>query len=338
MIEALLYEKEGSDFLHCYLCAHHCRITDGKFGLCGVRQNVGGLLYTHSYGRLAAVNVDPIEKKPLYHYLPGTKSYSIATIGCNFRCGFCQNWQISQTSFREIEGASRQTSEIVRPEQVVRAAIENKCRSISYTYTEPTIFFEYALECARLSSEKGLRNVFVTNGYMTVDALSLIAPYLGAANVDLKFFNNASYNRICSARLDPVLDSIRLMKEMGVWVEITTLVIPGENDSDGELNAIAGFISSVDKNIPWHVSRFHPDYQYAEYKLTPETSLKKAFEIGSKNGLKYVYAGNVYGWGTDTHCAACGKTLIKRDGFAVSNISIKDNKCVFCDEPVAGIF
>jgi len=270
--EALLYEKLNDKAVRCRLCAHECKIADNKFGLCGVRENVGGLLYTHAYGFVVAAHIDPIEKKPLYHFLPGSNSFSIATIGCNFRCGFCQNWEISQET---AKGATHLSEDEFFPQDLVEEALKNDCQSISYTYTEPTIFFEYAYETAKLAKTKGLRNVFVTNGYMTKACLKEIASYLDAANVDLKFFKDSSYRSICAASLAPVLDSIKLMKDLGIWVEITTLVIPGENDSEDELSNIAKFIASVDKNIPWHVSRFHPDYKFTDYSPTPEESLKK---------------------------------------------------------------
>jgi len=332
--EALLYEKIENKMVHCHLCNHHCKIAETKFGFCGVRQNIGGALYTHAYGKVIASHIDPIEKKPLYHFLPGSHSFSVATRGCNFRCGFCQNWEISQSSFRDggLEG------EDFPPEDIVKVALKNKCQSISYTYTEPTIFFEYALETAKLAKGKGLYNNFVTNGYMTQEAIEMIKPYLDAANVDLKFFREDSYKKICAGALEPVLDSIRLMKKSGIWVEVTTLIVPGENDSGEELSGIAGFIASVDKDMPWHVSRFHPDYKFTDHGATPEATLKKAQEIGKNAGLTYIYAGNVYGWGNDTICPNCHKTLIKREVFSVLEYNIKGNTCSFCNAVIPGVF
>jgi pyruvate formate lyase activating enzyme len=334
MKEAYLYEKLGKNLVHCYLCAHHCRINEGKFGFCGVRQNVDGTLYTQVYGKAIAIHVDPVEKKPLYHFFPGTSSLSIATIGCNFRCGFCQNWEISQKSIRNGDFPG----EDFTPEEVVRAALENKCKSISYTYTEPTIFFEYAFDTAKLAKEKGLYNNFVTNGYMTRECIEMIRSNLDAANVDLKFFRDDSYRKICAGSLQPVLDSIRLMQRLGIWVEVTTLVVPGENDSDEELGDIAGFIASVDKNMPWHISRFHPDYQLIERSPTPEATLKKAQEIGSKRGLKFIYVGNVYGWGNDTYCPSCKKVLVRREVFSILENQIKKGKCPYCNALIPGVF
>jgi len=340
--EALLYEKLDNGLVHCYLCSHHCRIIDKELGFCGVRQNIGGQLYTRAYGRVIAAHVDPIEKKPLYHFLPGSFSFSIATIGCNFRCGFCQNWEISQAAFggqKQVLSPEEATpGEELSPEDIVSAALRNKCKSVSYTYTEPTIFFEYAYETAKLAREKGLYNNFVTNGFMTKDCLKLIRPYLDAANVDLKFFKDSSYKKICAGSLEPVLDSIKAMKEYGIWVEITTLIVPGENDSEEELSGIARFIAGVDKNMPWHVSRFHPDYKFTGYEPTPESSLKRAQDIGKKYGLAYIYAGNVYGLGDDTFCPSCRKLLIKREIFSILEYNIKQGRCSFCNVPLPGVY
>lgn len=335
MQEALLYEKLAHKAVHCFLCAHQCRIQDKAFGFCGVRQNIDGSLFTHVYGKIIASHVDPIEKKPLYHFLPGSSSFSIATIGCNFHCGFCQNWQISQANVRA--GAAAGAKEVLA-EEVVQAAVKNKCQSISYTYTEPTIFFEYALDVAKKAKEQGLRNNFVTNGFMTKECLEMIKPYLDAANVDLKSFSDESYKRVCQGRLQPVLDSIASMKKMGIWVEATTLVVPGFNDSEAELKSIARFLAGVDVNIPWHISRFHPDYQFDDRSSTPEETLRLAEGLGHKAGLAYVYVGNVYGWGNDTYCHHCNKLLVKREVFSVQANHIAQGICAFCGEPIPGVF
>ncbi len=332
--EALLYEKLDNKLVRCFLCSHHCKIADQKFGFCGVRQNLGGTLYTYAYGEVIAAHIDPIEKKPLYHFLPGSSSFSIATVGCNFRCEFCQNWEISQCSFRE--GDCKGTEFL--PQAIVSEAVRNKCRSISYTYTEPTIFFEYAYETAKLAKLNKLKNVFVTNGYMSAECLELIRPYLDAANVDLKFFNDESYKEVCAGKLQPVLDSIKLMQKMGIWVEVTTLVIPGKNDSEAELKGIAEFISGVSKDTPWHISRFHPDYKLDHHHPTPEVTLEKAQAIGAKAGLKFIYVGNVYGWGNDTYCPECKKVLIKREGFNILEYNMMKNKCIHCHEVIPGVF
>ncbi|MDD4938988.1 MAG: AmmeMemoRadiSam system radical SAM enzyme [Candidatus Omnitrophica bacterium] len=334
MKEALLYEKISGGLIHCFLCAHHCRIAEGKFGFCGVRQNISGKLYTHSYGKVIAAHVDPIEKKPLYHFLPGSSSFSIATIGCNFRCDFCQNWQISQETFKTQESGREE----IPPQEIVNTAIKNKCRSISYTYTEPTIFFEYAFETAKLAKEKGLYNNFVTNGYMTAECIKMAKPCLDAANIDLKFFKEESYKKFCAGSLKPVLDSIRLMHDLGIWIEVTTLVVPGENDSKEELSGISGFIAGIDKNIPWHISRFHPDYKFTDRRPTPEATLEMAKAVGEKAGLKFVYAGNVYGWGNETFCPSCKELLIKREAFSILENNIRHGKCPNCNTALPGVF
>lgn len=335
MKEALLYEKLGKNLVHCFLCAHQCRIAENEFGFCGVRQNLLGTLYSHVYAKIIASHVDPIEKKPLYHFMPGSTSFSIATIGCNFRCGFCQNWQISQENTRD--GAHRGEKEVAAGE-IVSAALDNGCKSISYTYTEPTIFFEYALDVAKAAKAKGLYNNFVTNGFMSAECLQTIHPYLDAANVDLKAFKDESYKNVCAGKLQPVLDSIKLMKKLGIWVEVTTLVVPGFNDSKAELKDIAEFLVSTDPDIPWHLSRFHPDYKFGDRQATPERSLREAFQVARDCGLKYVYVGNVYGWGNDTLCHNCQKLLVKREIFDVLENNIRDSLCAFCGVRIPGIF
>ncbi len=334
--EASLYVRQEGGKVACRLCAHRCRLEDGQFGICGVRQNIGGILYTHVFEEAIAAHIDPIEKKPLFHFLPGSRSLSIATIGCNFRCPFCQNWEISQN--RLSDGKSGVRSSHLPVKEVVRQALLNDCQSISYTYTEPTIFFEYAYETARLARESELRNNFVTNGYMTAEALEEIKPYLDAANVDLKFFKDESYRKVCQARLQPVLDSIGKMRELGIWVEVTTLVIPGLNDSEEELRGIARFLAGLDPDIPWHLSRFHPDYKYLKASDTPVSTLRKAREIGQAEGLRYVYLGNVWGEGEDTHCPQCGTAVIRREGLWVKTNLLQAGHCPKCGREIAGVF
>jgi len=333
--DAMLWEPGEGSRVACRLCAHRCVIEPGKAGVCAVRENRDGRLVTLAYGEVVAVHVDPIEKKPLYHFWPGSKALSIATAGCNFRCGFCQNWQISQAPRRK-EGGLR--SEPLPPADIVRAAVDSGCRSISYTYTEPTIFFEYAYDTAKRAREAGLLNSFVTNGYMTAEALETIAPWLDAANVDLKAFRDGTYKKICGARLDPVLDSIRLMHRLGIWVEVTTLVVPGLNDAADELGSIARFIASVDPALPWHISRFHPDFEYTDAPATPLATLEAAAAAGRREGLKHVYVGNVAGGPEDTLCAACGLALIRRRGFSVVADVLEDSHCPRCGAVLAGRF
>mgnify|MGYP005843202885 CR=1 FL=1 len=342
MHEAMLYEKLDGEKVHCYLCAHHCRIQNGKRGICAVRENKGGTLYTLVYGYVISQAVDPIEKKPLYHFLPGTTSYSIATPGCNFRCQFCQNWEISQLPrMADIVQAS-----IVPPEQIIAAARRFGCASISYTYTEPTIFFEYAYDICRLAHQQGLANVFVTNGFMTRQCLELLGPtegkraLLDAANVDLKGWSDEFYRHTLGARLEPVLESLRLMKRLGIWVEVTTLLIPGMNDNESELREIAEFISKdLGPETPWHVTRFHPDFHMDNIPPTPISTLNKARQIGLDAGLQYVYEGNVPGSeGSSTTCPGCGCELVSRYGFRVTNNRAATGACPQCGKPIAGIW
>lgn len=333
MKEALLYKRLEGKKVSCFLCAHHCLIEDGGFGICQVRKNQDGTLYTFAYGSVAAANIDPIEKKPLFHMLPGSKSYSIAAVGCNFACGFCQNWQISQK--KEADRLSVGSHQMP-PDEIVENAIRHKCKSISYTYTEPTIFFEYALETAKFAKEKGLYNIFVTNGYMTKDALLMIKPYLDAANVDLKYFNEESYRKVCGAKLAPILETISLMHKLGIWVEVTTLVIPEENDSKEELKGIASFLADVGKEIPWHISRFHPDYKMTNLEPSPLEKLKEALTIGKDAGLYYVYIGNVLEEDR-TYCYGCKKTLISRFGFEVTGNNLENGLCPGCKRKLEGV-
>jgi pyruvate formate lyase activating enzyme len=333
--EALLWEPLEGGRVACHLCAHRCAIVPGGRGVCAVRENRDGRLETLVYGEVVAAHVDPIEKKPLYHFLPGSKALSVATAGCNFRCGFCQNWQISQSPRREGGAIA---GELFPPDAVVRAALDQGCRSISYTYTEPTVFFEYAYDAARLARAAGLRNSFVTNGYMTAEALETIAPVLDAANVDLKAFKDETYRKVCGARLEPVLESIRLMRKLGVWVEVTTLVVPGLNDGPDELAAIARFVASVSPEIPWHISRYHPDFEYDQAPPPPVATLRAAAAAGRREGLRHVYVGNVSGEGEDTLCASCGSALIRRRGFAVVANLLRDSRCPACGAVLAGRF
>jgi len=330
--EARLYEKIGAGKVKCFLCAHYCTISPGKRGICAVRENRDGTLYSLVYGRIIARHVDPIEKKPLFHFHPGSKSYSIATVGCNFKCMHCQNYDISQYPklHPDIPG------EEMTPERVVREAELSGCKSISYTYTEPTIFFEFAYDCAKLAHEKGLRNIFVSNGYTGPEATRLIAPYLDGNNIDLKG-DDDFYKTIVGAKLQPVLDTIRLMKELGIWVEVTTLVIPAYNDSEGFLRWVAEFIRSVDPAMPWHVTQYHPTYKLTDRPSTPVSTLRVAREVGLKTGLKYVYEGNVPGeGGENTYCPSCGTPLIERVGFALASVRMKNSLCQECGAHIEG--
>lgn len=332
--EAMFYKKLEDGSVRCRLCSHHCKIENGETGFCKVRENQNGMLVTNAYGETIARNVDPIEKKPLYHFLPGTLSYSIATAGCNFRCAFCQNWQISQiTSESSRVGDGRPFP----PEDVAAEAERQGCASIAYTYTEPTIFFEYARDTALLARERGIKNVFVTNGFMTRPALDDAANWLDAANVDLKAWSDDYYQEVCKGRLKPVLDTIGYMKRLGIWVEVTTLVIPGDNDADEDLQGIAGFIAGVGTEIPWHISRFNPDYQFGDHESTPIETLEKAERLGREAGLKYVYMGNV-ARERDTRCPECGKPVVQRSMMGVRAVNIDQGKCRYCGAIVDGVW
>jgi len=333
--EAMLYKKLSDNEVRCHLCSHYCRIKSGDFGFCGVRQNLDGILYSHVYGVSAANHVDPIEKKPLYHFLPDTLAYSIGTVGCNFHCGFCQNWQISQAAEQSRE--QQYYGLPVPPEKVVEKAILSRCQSIAYTYTEPTIFFEYAYDTSRVAHEHELLNIFVTNGYMTDKALESIKGRLDAANVDLKSWSDKYYRDTCSGRLKPVLNSIRRMKELGIWVEITTLLIPGENDGRAEVEAIAEFIAEVDVDMPWHISAFHPSYKFMGHRSTTVEMLEQVREIGHRTGLHFVYLGNVQA-DNDTVCPGCGRTLIKRRASLVGKIDLENGHCPECSTVLPGVW
>ncbi|WP_310600874.1 AmmeMemoRadiSam system radical SAM enzyme [Desulfobulbus sp.] len=334
MHEALFYRRLEGGQVACGLCAHRCRIDVGRRGLCGVRENRDGRLVSLVYGKLVARNIDPIEKKPMFHFLPGSRSYSIATVGCNFRCRHCQNDRIAQYPHAH-DGAIPGTA--TTPGEVVVEALRTGCASISYTYVEPTIFFEFAYDCARLARERGIGNVFVSNGYMTAEAIRYLAPILDGINIDLKAFADGFYRKICGARLAPVLESIRLFHELGVLVEVTTLIIPGLNDSEEELRAIACFLKSVSGDIPWHVTGFHPASLMLDRPPTPATTINKARAIGMEAGLRFVYSGNVAAaGGEDTHCRACGLTLIRRQGFRSQWAGLKEGRCSGCGASIFG--
>ncbi|HNQ78752.1 MAG TPA: AmmeMemoRadiSam system radical SAM enzyme [Acidobacteriota bacterium] len=332
MLEASHYESLENSEVRCCLCHHRCVIAEGKRGVCSARENRKGKLFSLVRNRLVAANVDPVEKKPLFHFLPGTMSMSIATAGCNFRCSFCQNHSISQLGRGDVPGVE------VEPSKVVGAALESGCRSISYTYTEPVVFFETAFETGVTARSKGLRNIFVTNGYITKEAARDTKEFLDAANVDLKSFSDDTYGKFCGARLNGVLEGMDNLLEAGVWVEITTLVIPGLNDSDEELGAIAKHIASRSKDIPWHVSRFHPDHRMLDRPTTPVDSLDRARRAGEAAGLVFIYTGNIAGKGENTICPKCGKMVIERLGFSVLSVALDGGRCEACGNELPGCF
>lgn len=335
MKQAYMYEKLENEKVRCILCNHGCIIGNGKTGLCGVRENQSGTLISLVYGKVTARHCDPIEKKPLFHFLPGTLSYSIATVGCNFRCLFCQNADISQMP----SDHNRIIGEDMPPEKIVKYALDTGSATISYTYTEPTIYYELAVDTARIAVSKGLKNVFVTNGYMTRQCLEDISPDLHAANVDLKAFTEKFYKEQCGAKLEPVLRTLETMKELGVWLEVTTLLIPGLNDSKEELKDISQFLADLNPDIPWHISRFHPTYRLTDIPPTPPESIRRARDLGYEAGLKYVYTGNIHGdMGEKTFCHNCGELLIDRFGFSVTRNKIEDNCCPDCGSQIPGVW
>lgn len=332
--EAVLWTKRDDGKIQCQLCAHGCVISEGKVGFCRVRRNDGGTLVSLNYDRVCAANADPIEKKPLYHFYPGTDSFSISAPGCNFRCSFCQNWQISQ-----VEDEDSILGRSYLPEQIVTAAKKANCQSIAYTYTEPTIFMELSEQCGRLARSEGLKNVFVSNGYMSAAAIDFMQGWLDAINVDLKAFTEAYYQNFCKARLAPVLENIEtIARHTDIWLEVTTLIIPGENDSEDELKALAGFLAEkAGPEVPWHISRFYPQHELTYRPATAPEALNRALEIGYRAGLKYIYIGNMPGASAqDTLCHHCGHTLIVRSGYHVRPKGLIDGRCEKCKAVCAG--
>lgn len=332
---AELWESEDGAAVRCQLCAHACRIQEGGTGLCQVRENREGVLYTRAFQGLCSAGADPIEKKPLFHFLPDTRTFSIASQGCNFRCGFCQNWQISQPDVRD-----RREGHSADPESLVQAALDHGCESMAYTYTEPTVFMELCAACARLARARGLKNVFVSNGYMTRSAIEYASPWLDAINIDLKSFDPAFYESVCRADLTAVLTSIEtIARETPIWMEITTLIIPGHNDDEDQLRRLVEFlVTRAGPDVPWHVSRFYPQYQWQDTPCTPQETLEKAVEIGRAGGLNYVYVGNLPGVDSEsTRCPQCQTLLIHRQGYRIVANHLKQGQCPACALQLPGV-
>lgn len=336
MREAFLYSRLDDGTIRCELCAHHCRIGEGARGFCRVRENRSGTLVTLSYDHVVATAVDPIEKKPLYHFHPGSRTFSLATVGCNFTCRFCQNHHISQY-LKDSEPLP--PGEAIAPLLLVDRAKREGCASVSFTYTEPTVFAELAYDVSRIAKSAGLETVFVTNGFMSAEFLNQFDGLISAANVDLKAFRDESYRRTIGGRLRPVLDSIEAMVSRGIWVELTTLLIPGFNDAPEELREMAGFIAGLSPDIPWHLSAFHPQYRMTDRPGTGLESLERAWECGREAGLRHVYLGNVRTErGSRTVCHACGEPLILRQGFRLVAFSVVNGHCPACGHALAGLF
>ena len=328
--EARQYEKLGDNFVHCSVCAHRCRIKDGGHGICGVRLNRGGVLYAATFGKISAEAVDPIEKKPLFHYLPGTLSYSLGSVGCNFQCEHCQNWHISRATLDD--GLLRSLS----PEEGVARARGTGCRSIAWTYNEPTIWHEYPLAMGTLARGKGLGTVYVTNGYITEEALAELAPMLEAFRVDLKAFTEEFYRKVCKAKLQPVLDASRKARELGMHVETVTLVIPGLNDSMEEMEGLIRWVvENLGPATPMHFSRFHPDYRMQDREATPVATLEKIYHRARELGIRFPYLGNVPGHPFEnTFCPKCGALLIERTGYHTEFRGLKGDRCGECGEGI----
>jgi pyruvate formate lyase activating enzyme len=337
-------EKLAYDSVRCILCPHCCILQDGKTGICRTRENLGGELYSLSYENPCSISVDPIEKKPLFHFFPGTEIYSIATSGCNFRCLNCQNWSISQ------EFSVGQQRNNISPEDVVKEALLNNTKSIAFTYSEPTVFYEYAFEIAKIAREKGIKTVLISNGYINEKPLLNICKWISAANIDLKCFDDSIYRKLTGGRLQPVLNTLNTLRENGVWLEITNLVIPGWSDNPEMIKAMCEWLSNNGfRDTPLHFSRFFPTYKLTELHPTPESSLLKAREIAEKAGIKYVYIGNIIDLhGENTSCPACGHRLIWREGYLVKQNDIKNVKeeknpfrkgsCRYCGEVISGVW
>lgn len=334
MKQALLSSKLGDQKIKCNLCAHFCTIPPGQTGICRVRKNIGGELFSLNFDKIAASHPDPIEKKPLYHFLPGSSSFSIATEGCNFRCRFCQNHSLSI-----IENETQIFGENISPDELIKLALRSNSASISYTYTEPTIFFELMLDTAKLARQSGLKNVMVTNGYMSEPAFEMMQPYLDAANIDLKAFSENFYKKYCQARMQPVLDTIKRMKESNIWIELTTLLIPDLNTDETEIRQLIDFILNLKRDIPWHVSRFFPHFQLQDILPTQIDIIHKYLHLAREMGIQYVYGGNIMPdqW-SNTICPDCGELLIERNGYHVRVKQLSNGKCRNCGHSIPGIW
>jgi pyruvate formate lyase activating enzyme len=333
MKEALFWKKLKNETVQCELCPQFCAINEGNLGKCHVRRNVNGKLYAMSYQKPISANVDHIEKKPLFHFLPGTDSYSVGMAGCNLGCSFCQNWALSQRTAEE--GFTLKTTS----ETLVKKAKKNKCKSISYTYSEPLISFEYVMETAKAAKKQGIKNVLVSNGFINPRPLKKIVKYLDGANVDLKAISDSFYKEICKARVKPVLESLKILKKNNVWLEITNLLIPGHNDSKRAITNLVTWIKKhLGTEVPLHFTAFYPMYKMMHVSPTKIEKLKEARKIAMNLGLKYVYTGNVpYNEGSITYCSKCNKALILRNGFRMSENKLEKGKCS-CGEKIAGVW
>ena len=333
MKSALFYKKIKNSVLQCELCPRYCVIKNSEVGNCGVRKNIQGKLYSLVYGKPCSINIDPIEKKPLYHFLPGSESFSIGTVGCNFHCLNCQNYEISQAKFEGVNSID------LPPKKVVEQALKNKCKSISYTYNEPTIFCEYMLDTAQLAKKKRIKNVIVSNGFINEKPLLELCKYIDAANIDLKAFDDNFYKKICDARLDPILNTLKILYKKKIWLELTNLLIPKLNDDNKQIRKLCLWIKeNLDENVPLHFSRFFPMYKASNFQATNFETLKNAYEIAKETGLKYVYLGNIESNYENTYCPNCKNLLIERSSFSVNKVNIRKNKCIKCNQKIVCIW
>lgn len=331
--EAAYYDKLGDNRIVCRLCPHQCRVADGGRGLCGVRENRSGTYTTLVYGQPCSVHVDPIEKKPLFHYLPGSQVFSLATAGCNFTCRFCQNWEISQRRPEALETID------LPPEAVIRQAQQRHCRSVAHTYSEPVVFFEYMRDCAALGREHGVPSVMISNGFIEKQPMRELCRHLGAVKIDLKAFSKTFYIEQCGGDLKPVLDTLLTVRAEKTWLEVVVLLIPGLNDSRRETESMCRWLArELGPDVPLHFSRFAPTYQLKNVPPTPPATLHEARRIALDAGIRFCYVGNLLSDAEHTYCPSCGKVLLRRLMFSVENEGLKDGRCGFCNTPIPGVF
>jgi len=331
--EAKYYDKQAEKKITCKLCPHECRVADLERGTCGVRENNGGTYYTHVYGNICSAHIDPIEKKPLFHYYPTTQALSVAAAGCNFVCKFCQNWEISQRRPEQVESTE------VFPNALVDAAIQQKCKTIAHTYTEPVVFFEYMLDCAIEGKKRGVPNVMISNGFIQEKPMRELCKYLGAVKIDLKAFTEKFYKELCAGKLKPVLDTLLVLKDEKTWFEIVVLVIPTLNDSQHEIDTMTKWIcKELGPDVPLHFSRYYPTFMLKNIPPTPPGILEKARKIAMNNGLKFVYIGNILTDAENTYCPSCGKLVIERIQYSVELTGLKKNRCKYCNTIIPGVF
>lgn len=347
MKKAILYKKLANNWVRCLACSWYCQIAPKNLGICATRYNHNGKLYSLVYGYAIGLHNDPVEKKPLYHFYPGSFLLSFGTVGCNFGCLFCQNFEMSQmnknskfkSQISKLKEFIKKISQKITPREIVEMAIESGAKGIAYTYNEPAIFVEFARDCMVLAKKKGLLNVFVSNGFESKETFSYIKDYLDAINIDLKSFRQQFYQKICFSKIEPVKENIKKFFQAGIETEVTTLIIPGYNDSEEELTQIANFLFKISFDLPWHISAFYPAYKMLDVSPTPISTLIKAYEIGKKAGLRYVYVGNVYDpKRSSTYCPKCGTLLIQRNGYQVAVLGLEKDRCKNCKEKIYGRF